>query len=272
MLQQHIRVLINLVRRKLTFVTNEIFHVYNRGVAKQAIFLDKYDYQRFLNILRWHQSTNYSYSKYIARLQYAKLHQVKEDEIIQFINTEYSLSPPLVKVHAWTLMPNHYHLVTEQTAPNGIVQFMHRVGNAYAHYFCRKYDHSGSVFQGRFKGVWVADETQFVNLCRYVHINPLSAQITTPEKLIKYPWTSLQEYLNPADQNQHSALADGKLLLSQFNTFGDLYNFTLTGLQPHEKKIIKNLTIDDDWQWYKKDDMQNRLRKEKLVDQAISQL
>ena len=59
---------------------------------------------------------------------------------------------PLVSVLAWTLLDNHFHLLLKETEEGGIAKFMQRLGGSMTLTFNEKYDGSGSIFQGGYRG------------------------------------------------------------------------------------------------------------------------
>jgi len=79
-----------------------------------------------------------------------------------------------IKVHAYALMSNHYHLLVE-TAKENLSMFMRRLNASYAIYFNRKYKRSGHLWQGRFTSRYVTDERYLYTLIRYVESNPFKA-------------------------------------------------------------------------------------------------
>jgi len=79
----------------------------------------------------------------------------------------------LVDVLSYALMPNHFHLILRQKVENGITLFMKKVGTAYSMYFNTLYEHSGTIFQGRFKGKHVDTGDYLRWLFAYVALNPL---------------------------------------------------------------------------------------------------
>jgi len=79
----------------------------------------------------------------------------------------------LVDVLSYCLMPNHFHLLLRQKTENGISQFMKKISTAYSMYFNTKYDHSGVLFQGRFKSQHVNRDSYLQCLFAYIHLNPL---------------------------------------------------------------------------------------------------
>ncbi len=75
---------------------------------------------------------------------------------------------PLVKILAWTLMPNHFHLILQTSVENGISKFMQRLCGSMSLTFNAKYAGTGSIFQGGYKGRIVKDEDDLRYLTSYV--------------------------------------------------------------------------------------------------------
>jgi hypothetical protein len=80
-------------------------------------------------------------------------------------------SKKLVEINAYSLLPNHFHLIVEQLVDGGISEFMKRLSGGYTNYFNEKYDRSGSLFQGKFKRVHISSDEQFNYLFSYVNEN-----------------------------------------------------------------------------------------------------
>ncbi len=176
----------------------ETYHVYNRGAHKDLIFRSKKDYERLLLIFFLANSTD---SVDIRLL----LKRNKGRTFVQIIETELR-GNPLVSVLAWTLMPNHFHFVLRQESEQGITRFMRKVMTGYTMYFNAKNNHSGVLFQGRFKSRHVGNEPYFRHIFSYVHLNPVALieplweenGIENPEKvrefLHNYPYSSFYDY------------------------------------------------------------------------------
>lgn len=143
----------------------EHYHVYNRGANKQAIFNTPEDYKRF-QVLLYLLNTE---SRIIVR-DVLKRHQ---DEPLERIFIEEFCDKSQVDILAYTLMPNHFHLVLRERAPNGISHFMQKLCTAYSMYFNTVHDHSGVVFQGRYQLRHIDNEPYFRYIFAYVHLNPL---------------------------------------------------------------------------------------------------
>lgn len=176
--------------RKQKLATDNIYHVYNRGVEKRHIFVDQHDYLRFINNLAIFNDT-----RPVLNAKY----RVKEIETLDS-------RKPFVDVLAFCLMPNHYHLLLQQKNDEGISKFMNKIGVGYANYFNLKYKRVGSLFQGTFKAVLIEKESQFLYIPYYIHLNPLDLIVKDWREngigklkpainfLDSYKWSSHRDY------------------------------------------------------------------------------
>lgn len=161
--------------RKNPLVSGETYHIYNRGAHKLQVFDDPEDYDRFLLLLFLANNTKQIQVRNVLSFyQGPSLVEVFEKE---------KPDKKLVDVLAYCLMPNHFHLLLKQKAENGISTFMRKVVTGYAMYRNIKHEHSGVVFQGRFKSVLVDDEAYFRYIFSYIHLNPIS--------LVEHEWKEL---------------------------------------------------------------------------------
>jgi REP element-mobilizing transposase RayT len=139
---------------KIPIITGESYHSYNRGVDKREIFLDKYDYIRFYQSLHLFNSV-----EPVTNFRLAKIADPSKK------------NKKLVEIKAYSLLPNHYHLILKQVHDGGIGEFLRRVGGGYTSYFNEKYNRSGSLFQGTFKRVHISSEEQMQYVFAYVNEN-----------------------------------------------------------------------------------------------------
>jgi putative transposase len=127
-----------------------------------------------------------------------------------------------VRLHAYVLMDNHYHLLVETPQAN-LSPAMQWLGVSYTVWFNRRHGRVGHLFQGRFKAVVLEAETAAVELSRYLHLNPVRVgrlglgkmaqrrsalgMIDKPdaqqvagrlEQLRRYPWSSYRAYVGRA--------------------------------------------------------------------------
>ena len=130
------------------------YHVYNRGVLKQPIFLEEIDYVRFVQNL-------YIFNDTLP----AKRHRNADIGCRQ--------RKQVVSILAWCLMPNHFHLFLEQREEGGVTQFMRKMGDGYTKYMNKKYERTGHLFQGKFQAKIIQTDPYFLHISRYLHRNPL---------------------------------------------------------------------------------------------------
>ena len=163
---------------------NSYYHLYNRGVAKQPIFLDAQDYKMFLYYLKIYLSQ--------PDLQGETLKVPPTRKLKNFYER--------LKLLAYCLMPNHFHLLLYQKEAEGINLFMRSLATIYAIYFNHRYKRVGTIFQGAYKAVLVESEPQLIYLTKYIHRNPLEI-VSTRSLLIEYKYSSYGNYLGLFNQN-----------------------------------------------------------------------
>lgn len=141
--------------RKTPFITEEIYHIYNRGVDKRDIFSTTSDLDRFRMSIKY-----FNNKKPIGSLY---LNGFKKDE-----NNEVEY---LVEIISYNILPNHFHFILKQKIEGGISEFMKRLLGGYTNYFNEKQKRSGALFQGRFKSIHVSTDDYLNILLGYVNYN-----------------------------------------------------------------------------------------------------
>lgn len=199
--------------RKIPLVDGEYFHVYNRGNSKQEIFIDNEDRERFVKLL------------YLSNSE--KRINFRDDIVERKIDAlDFDRGNTLVSIGAWVLMPNHFHLyVTSPTRGVGerngdkssISLFLNKLCTSYSKYFNKKYNRTGSLFEGRFQAVHLKDDVQAKYLFSYIHLNPI--------KLIDSKWK--EEGIK--DKNQARKFLDEYKWSSYFD---------YKGVKRNENKIL----------------------------------
>ena len=84
-----------------------------------------------------------------------------------------------VAIHAYVFMPNHFHLLVTPKTNEGLGKMMQWIGRYYVPYFNRRYERSGTLWQGRFKSL-VIDSAHYFLLCsRYIETNPVRSGLVS---------------------------------------------------------------------------------------------
>ena len=121
-----------------------LYHVTSRGDRQEAIFDDDQDRTAFLNVL----------SEVVSRFRW--------------------------HCHAFCLMGNHYHLMIETPEAN-LTKGMRHLNGVFTQWSNRRHKRSGHLFQGRYKAILVDRDSYFLELARYIVLNPVRAA------MIKHP-------------------------------------------------------------------------------------
>ena len=129
------------------------YHVLNRGNDRALVFLDDDDYAAFVDLL----------DRARDRLP--------------------------MRVLAYCLMPNHFHLVLRPLQDGDLSRFMQWLLTAHVRRHHRRHDSSGHAWQGRFKAFPVQDDDHLTTCLRYVERNPLRAGLVARAE--DWPWSSL---------------------------------------------------------------------------------
>lgn len=133
----------------------KVYHVMLRGNDRQDIFYDDQDYIKFLKLMK------------ITKEKYQ------------------------CEIYEYCLMANHTHIIIFDSK-DVLSKIMQSLAISYSLYFAKKYKKEGHLFQGRFSSKSVETREYLCTLCRYIHQNPLKANIARTED---YKWSSYNEFL-----------------------------------------------------------------------------
>jgi len=139
--------------RKIPLITNQFYHVLNRGTSLQPTFTSKRGFQRATELMRYYQNKNLPlrYSQFLA------LSNKRRKKILAILAKEKEF---LVEIIAYCLMPNHFHFLLKQAEKEGISKFLSNFTNSYTRYFNVRNKRNGPLFQGKFKAIRVETNKQ----------------------------------------------------------------------------------------------------------------
>jgi putative transposase len=134
-------------------ITGALHHIIARGIEHRKIFEDDQDCYDFLKNLR-----------------------------LILEQTETSCL-------AWSLMPNHFHLLL-RTGVFPMATVMRRLLTGHAIRYNRRHQRHGHLFQNRYKSILCQEDRYLLELVRYIHLNPLRAQLVANlDQLDQYPFS-----------------------------------------------------------------------------------
>lgn len=161
-------------RKRIPDYSGGVYHLIQRGNNREFIFERKDDKEYLLELVREHK---------------------------QIMGYE---------LYGFTIMDNHYHLIIRR-AEAPLRDIMHRINNKFSRYYNRKNQRTGHVFENRYKGLLVIHDKYLLNLLRYIHQNPVCADIC--ENIRDYPWSSDQYYR----EGNKQGIVDISFVLTMFS-------------------------------------------------------
>ena len=154
------------------------YHIIQRGNERRDIFMSDSDRHLYLDLLR------------------------RTKQKYQFL------------LYAYCLMSNHVHLIINDNG-HDISLIMKSLSTSYAVIFNYRHQRVGHLFQGRFGSEQVTDDTYLLELSRYIHNNPVKANMVAAPT--HYRWSSYNHYIG----RTYNELVDEDLILAQFSTHLD---------------------------------------------------
>jgi len=184
---------------KRNFTSDNYLHITNRGFHGIPVVKDDRDKEHFIWTLRYLNDT--AYHKYWiqkARAADAQGHDLPWPK-------EWGKQEPLVRIFAYTLMPNHFHLLLQPATENGVSRFVKSISDSRSKRYNNKYDQKGGLWESSYNAS-VVDSDQ--------HLRFLFGYIQVKNVFELYPdgfaaaCENFDEALQWAKQYQFSSLAD----------------------------------------------------------------
>jgi REP-associated tyrosine transposase len=183
--------------RTEAFQKGSVFHIYNRGCNRAKIF---FEHENYTFLLRKSE-------KYIVKFD--------------------------ISVLAYCLMPNHYHFVLRQNNTQPLNSCIQLIFNSYTKAINKRYQRSGTLFEGRFKAREIYDDKTILEVCRYVHRNPLDDGLVNDLEDWKY--SNYHEWIGL----RNSKLYDHSFVAKHFNNPDDYKKYVLDYYS--SKQVVKDL-------------------------------
>ncbi len=205
----------------------EFFHILNRGVDKRLVVMNDGDRKRFMR------------SMFVLNDAKSAPNSISQKDRCEDYFRQRS---PLVKIHAFCLMPNHYHMLVSPVDDDmeNISTFMRKFNMGYAKFFNEKHDRTGVLWQGVFKKIHIKHDSHFMYIPYYIHLNPLDlimpewriGKVTNTKKALEYlssyRWSSHLDYLGK--KNYPSLICQSEIAI------------LLKGKRSYEKEIVNIIT------------------------------
>lgn len=149
------------------------YHVYARGASKQDIFIVPDDFEFFINL----------FARYLSN------EPVQDRAGIAY--PHYAVD---VKLLAYCLMGNHFHLLLYQVDQQAMARLMKSIMTSYSRYFNFKYKRSGALFESTYKASRIENDAYLQHITRYIHLNP---RYWKRYPYSSYTWYAAEEHCRP---------------------------------------------------------------------------
>ncbi len=191
-------------RHRIAF-ENAHYHIFNRAASRKTACFTENHFQFFLKVL-------------------------------DYITHEYS-----VCIYAYCMMNNHYHLYMS-TPKGNISEVMWYFGMVFTRYINKSINADGPLFKSRFRDVLVDSDSYSLHLTRYIHLNPVSANLVTlPES---YRWSSYQHYIQ---SNEKPSFLNTSFITDHFCNAVELDEFTKLGIDQETHSFYRKKKIQRIW-------------------------
>lgn len=217
---------LNLMRKE-SFGLGDYVHIYNRGNRKQPIVNDITDKDHFLQMLF------YFNTEVTPPNPFSDLRTKLRSDLNEFIWPDYwQPREPIVKILAFILMKNHFHLILNEVKEDGIAKFMQRLGTGMTMYYNTKYQETGRLFQGAYKAKLIDKDVYLKYLNVYIQVKNgfelynggFEAAMKDFDKAYKwvteFPYGSLSHYYGKVT----IPIVDKNLFLEMFTSSYDYKN------------------------------------------------
>ena len=185
-------------RTSRIFSEGDFFHVFNKSIAGFQIFKDAFNIKRFINTLEYYNQNP------SPKLNLSRFMRANKDHTFSGIlhnqNTIY------IKILAYCIMPDHYHLLVKIKKERYFSHFMSVIENSFSRYFNVKFNRKGPLWQSRFKAVLIESNEELLHVSRYIHLNPVTSYyVDKPEE---WEWSSYRTYLKNMEQFQEISISN----------------------------------------------------------------
>ena len=184
-------------RRLVPFVADAYYHIYNRGNNRKQVFFQRENYLYFLQGIK----------RYLL---------------------------PAADIIAYCLMPTHYHLMVGVKKTSGVVKTpevslgMMKLSVSYTKAINKRFERVGVLFQGPFQSKPILDSTYLLQVCRYIHANPVKDGLVTDPS--NWPYSNYLDWMG----ERAGTLFDCCFADSQFPDTCDYKDFVTNYLQSKE--------------------------------------
>ena len=143
--------------RRPVYLAGRYYHIYNRGTNREPIFGEAENYEFVLRRIK----------RYLEELALTLI--------------------------AYCLMPNHYHWLVRQDGERPAGLLAQRVFNSYTKAYNKRYERSGTLFEGPYRVIQIDRPAHLLHACRYIHANPVKDGLVA--EIEQWPYSNYLEWV-----------------------------------------------------------------------------
>lgn len=223
------------------FSVDSYVHTIKRGGRGSEIVRDEEDQWRFIKALYYlndkFRSQNWEDDLYRNKTPIFERPTIWPDH------------EPLVKILAYILMPNHFHILLQEIEEGGISKFMQGLCGSMTMSFNTKYKSKGSIFQGSYKGKTIDTDEYLKRLAVYIMVKNsfelypggIKVAMQNFEKAfswsLEYNFSSLADYAS----NRKSPIIDKDILGEIFSNPKEFKAFAKDAMFSRDNDLEKGL-------------------------------
>lgn len=180
------------------FICGNYFHFYNKTFDHRLLFYDVCDYENFIKIFK----------KNICKIP--------------------------ASVFAYCLMPNHFHFLLRQESDKKLFHIFNYSLIPYVQRYNKKYNRKGPLFQSPLQHILVTNQEYLLQLCKYIHLNPVKSGLVQDPGEWKYTnyaeWIGIRSEDLIADEVHSEYFPDPRdyiMLLTSYEKYLSVKSFNM---------------------------------------------
>ena len=217
-------------------INGKVYHIFSKGNNNEILFKDEKDFEHFLRLIEKYISLVADvYAWVLMSNHFHFLVRIKEENEIKYLKP-INNSKNNVDNNKWKTISNKMSVefdLFKLKKPKPVRQYSH-LFNAYAKYFNKKHNRTGSLFQKSFSRKLISSKIYFRYMVYYIHHNPVHHGFV--DNMIEYPWSSYLLFPSP----KKSFLNRAEVIV----WFDDIDNFKSFHATDHDIDLFNNVLFE----------------------------
>ncbi len=227
-------------RRPIPFLPDQYYHFYNRGNNRQAVFFERDNYLYFLRGLKKYVCKDVDIIAYcLMPTHYHVLGMVKNQKSEVSETSDFSTLTPQPAETQTSEVLETLEVSHAKATSKAVSLAMQKFGISYTKAINKRFERVGALFQGQFQGKPIQHYNHLLNLCVYIHANPVKDGLTSaPED---WEFSNYLEWMNLRE----GTLVNHEFIADNFDTAEEYKHLVM--------RYLKTRDLPDDVRKYLQD-------------------